>query len=94
MHGCVLACKHACILYYIHACICACVCICTMCVYVYTCPYVGVYLIIYCCVTASSVYLWVRMAVSSSFDDRSLSSYPYSIYDHDSSKKTQYNEYV
>ena len=58
-----------------------------MCVYVYTCQYVGVNRIIYCCVTAYSVYLWVRMAVSSSFDDSSLSSDPYSIQDQDSSIK-------
>ena len=71
---------------------------------------VGVYLIVYCGLTASSVYLWVRMTGSSSSDDSSLSSdpsgsgcaavllwyrvAPNTIQDHDSSENTLYNHYA
>ena len=68
------------------------------------------YLIIYCGLTASSVYMWVRMTGSSSSGDSSLSSYPsgsgcaavlvwyriasYSIQDHYSSEHTLYSHYI
>ena len=71
---------------HMHACICVCVRICVLCMCMYILVHmsvclsafmcVGVYLIVYFGLTASSVYLCVRMTGSSSSGDSSLSSDP------------------